>query len=319
MSMNAAVSLRQMRYFVAVAEELNFRIAAERLHITQPPLSRQMAELESALDLVLLTRNTRGVQLTAAGAEALQVFRTLLAQVDGALGRLSALGQALPRLRIGMLNWLDMRRLPALEQRLRSQGLAAGVDGMLMASHEAIAAVRAGKLDAAMVAAPIETQGLALTTLASLPLAALVPASSALARKRVLSLQDLNSVPPFFRFRRRISPLLYDHFDRQYRSHGFVPQQEAAAPEVIGVLARIGAGQGCTCMPMPLAVYRYAGVARRPLRERVTMDLALACGNHLAAPLAAGLVDAVRELLVPSVVSERPAVRSARRSTQRAA
>jgi LysR family transcriptional regulator, benzoate and cis,cis-muconate-responsive activator of ben and cat genes len=297
--MNNATSLRQMRYFVAVAEELSFRRAAERLHITQPPLSRQVAELEATLGVVLLRRDSQGVQLTAAGAQALQEFRALLAQADAALARVAALRDTLPRLRLGWLSWLDMDRLPAFEQRLQRQGLVAAVESHLLPSHEAVAAVRAGKMDAALVAAPIESQGLASSTLARLRLAALVPSQSVLAQRRVVSLRELNTVPPFHRFRRAISPLLYDHFDRQYREHGFVPQEEAAAPEVMGVLARIGAGQGCTCMPMPLAVRRYAGVTRRALRERVTMDLALVSSRSLAPALRAAVEEAALALVPP--------------------
>lgn len=292
----AAISLRQLRYFVAVAEECSFRRAAERLHITQPPLSRQIAELEAALGVTLLVRDTRHVRLSAAGALALQEFRALLAQADAACERVAAARDALPRVRLGLLNWLDLQQLPALEQRLQRQGLAAGLDTQALASHESVAAIRRGELDAAIVAAPIELHGLGSARVGELPLAAFVPAGSPLARKRRLSLHELNAEPPFYRFRRALNPALHDHFSRQYAAHGFVPRKEAPAPEVIGVFARIGAGQGCTCMPVPLAVHRYAGVVRRPLRERVTTDLALVWAPRLAAPVRALLLEAALRL-----------------------
>lgn len=286
-----------MRYFVAVAEERNFRAAAQRLHITQPPLSRAIADLESELGVVLLRRDSRSVALTAAGSEALRQFRDLLAQADRVVARLAALRESLPTLRLGLLNWLDINRLPELEGRLRRSGLVAGVECELMASHEAVSAVQRGTLDAALVAAPIECQGLWCMTLAQLPFSAWVPASSGLAKRRVLSLCDLNSAPPFYRFRRSINPLLYDHLDHQYGAHGFVPAQEVAASDVMGVLARIGAGQGATCIPTPLAVHRYAGVVRRPLRERITMDVALVCGDGLTDELKQVLAEGAGTLL----------------------
>lgn len=286
-----------MRYFVAVAEERNFRAAAQRLHITQPPLSRAIADLESELGVVLLRRDSRSVALTAAGSEALRQFRDLLAQADRVVARLAALRESLPTLRLGLLNWLDINRLPELEGRLRRSGLVAGVECELMASHEAVSAVQRGTLDAALVAAPIECQGLWCRTLAQLPFSAWVPASSGLAKRRVLSLCDLNSTPPFYRFRRSINPLLYDHLDHQYGAHGFVPAQEVPASDVMGVLARIGAGQGATCIPTPLAVHRYAGVVRRPLRERITMDVALVCGDGLTDELKQVLAEGAGTLL----------------------
>src|SRR5512139_2520758 len=110
--MNRTIDLRQLRYFVAVAEELNFRRAAERLHITQPPLSRQVGELERALGVQLLERNTKAVQLTPAGEVALQEFRTLLAACDAAMERVSNTKVAPKRrLRLGMVYWSDLAGL----------------------------------------------------------------------------------------------------------------------------------------------------------------------------------------------------------------
>jgi len=288
-AMTAAISLRQMRYFVAVAEECHFGRAAQRLHITQPPLSRQIADLEARLGVSLLAREARQVRVTAAGERALEEFRKLLAATQAALERLGALRDALPTLRLGLLNWFDLARLPALEHRLLREGLAARIESELMASHEAVAAVRAGRMDAALVAAPIETPGLEAVTLARLRMVALLPAKSPLARRRSLMLSDLNSEPPFYRFRRSISPLLWDHFDRQYRAQGFTPHEVAQAPELMGALARIGAGHGCTLAPEPLAVRHYAGVTRRRLKERVTLDVALVISPALEAPLRAAL------------------------------
>lgn len=291
------VTLRQLRYFVAVAEELSFRRAAERLHITQPPLSRQIAEMESALGLPLLLRDTRRVRLTPAGVAALADIQALLRQVDATLARVAAGAQTLPCVRLGVMNWIDLQALGSLEQQLRRQGLASGLEAPAAASHESVAAVRQGTLDAALVAAPIAAPGLHCQVLGSLRLAAFVPASSALARRRRLSLQDLNAVPPFYRFKRSVNPVLYDHFAQQYTHFGFKPEHEAPAPEVMGVFAKIGAGRGCTCMPVPLAVNRYAGVVRRPLRETVTMDVALVWPPNLAPALRDALLAAAGRLL----------------------
>jgi DNA-binding transcriptional LysR family regulator len=293
----AAVTLRQMHYFVAVAEERHFGRAAARLHLTQPPLSRQIAELEAALGVTLLAREPRQVRLTAAGERALAEFRTLLAATQASLARIGALREALPTLRLGLLNWLVLARLGALEQRLARSGLVAGVESELLASHEALAAVRAGRLDAAVVAAPAEVAGLEAARLAQLRMVAVLPARSPLARRRVLPLAALNDEPPFYRFRRTLNPPLWDHLDRQYRAHGFVPGRETPGPEVLDVLARIGSGHGCTLMPEPLAVRRHAGVARRPLKERVTIDLALVMSPALGPPLREALVAAAPMLM----------------------
>jgi DNA-binding transcriptional LysR family regulator len=295
--MNASISLRQLRYFVAVAEELSFRRAAERLHITQPPLSRQIAELEDALGLPLFWRDTRSVRLTPAGDAALQEFRTLLAQFDATVQSLRGAAAALPPIRLGVPNWIDLQGLAGIEQQLHRRGLAGHLQTRALPSHEAVAAVAAGRLDAAIVAAPVDLQGMQQVRLGQLRFAAFVPAASALARRRRLALADLNLVPPFYRFRRALNPLLWDHFARQFAAHGFTPLREAPAPDVMGVFAKIGSGRGCTCMPVQLAVHRYAGVVRRPLREAVTMDIALVHPPAQADERRAALTDGARQLI----------------------
>ena len=302
-----SVSLRQMQYFVAVAEERHFGRAAARLHLTQPPLSRQVAELEATLGMPLLLREPRQLRLTPAGEHVLKEFRKLLAATEASLRRLAGLRETLPTLRLGLLNWLDLHRLAALEQRLKRAGLVAGLHGDLRPSHEALAAVQAGRLDAALVAAPVDAPGLVQVPLGRLRMMAVLCARSPLAKRRTLALDDLNDEPPFYRFRRALHPRLWDHFELQYRRHGFRPRQESPGPEVMDTLARIAAGHGCTLMPEPLAVRRYAGVVRRPLREGVTMEVALVMSATLATPLRAALGDAAAMLMPKAALSRSPA------------
>jgi DNA-binding transcriptional LysR family regulator len=304
--MNRSVDIRQLRYFVAVAEEANFRRAAERLHITQPPLSRQVSELEHALGIPLLSRNTRRVQLTPAGEIAHREFAKLVAAFDATLERVAGQAAALPQLHLGVLYWFDLKGLPAFERALQASGLVSAVTVSTLNSHEAIKAVRRGALDAAVVAHPIETHGLNATVIGTVRLAAFVPASSPLARRRLLSLHDLNQQPPFFRFRRSVNPLLYEHFARQYESYGFRPSREAPAPEAMGVFAQIGAGRGCTCMPEAMATDRYRGVVARRLREAVFLELALVTPPRLEARLRDTLLKAARHLGPPKARRAAP-------------
>src|SRR6201997_5472552 len=83
--MDSVVELRQLRYFVAVAEELHFGRVAARLHMSQSPLSRAIRELERELGLVLFVRTTRRVELTSAGSLLLERSRRALAEIDGAI------------------------------------------------------------------------------------------------------------------------------------------------------------------------------------------------------------------------------------------
>jgi DNA-binding transcriptional LysR family regulator len=304
--MSRSIDLRQLRYFVAVAEELNFRRAAERLHITQPPLSRQVAELEAALGAALLERTTKSVQLTPAGQAALQEFRTLLAAFDAAMERV-AHTQAAPRrrLRLGMVYWSDLAGLADFEEAATATRLVTGVDVISLASHEAMAALKRGDLDAALVTGPQDTAGLAHRTLGRERHAAFVPQSHPLASKRRVSLHDLKQLPAFFRFRRADNPLLYDHFARQYAAIGFRHPHEAPAVGAMGLLAQIAAGRGGTIMPRAIAARPYPGVAVLELDEEITVDLLLVVGAHIDASIRQSVLDLGDRLIGPARAAPR--------------
>jgi DNA-binding transcriptional LysR family regulator len=325
--MSRSIDLRQLRYFVAVAEELNFRRAAERLHITQPPLSRQVAELEAALGAALLERTKKSVQLTPAGQAALQEFRTLLAAFDAAMERV-AHTQAAPRrrLRLGMVYWSDLAGLAAFEEAAIATRLVTGVDVISLASHEAMAALKRGDLDAALVTGPQDTEGLAHRTLGRERHSAFVPQSHPLASRHRVSLHDLKELPAFFRFRRADNPLLYDHFARQYAAIGFRHPHEAPAVGAMGLLAQIAAGRGGTIMPRAIAARPYPGVAVLELDEEITVDLLLVVGAHIDASLRQTVLDLGARLIgperaAPATVApspRRPRAATAKRRARRA-
>jgi DNA-binding transcriptional LysR family regulator len=322
--MNRAIDLKQLRYFVAVAEELNFRRAAERLHITQPPLSRQISDLEAALGVPLLARTTKAVKLTPAGQAALPEFRALLAAFDAAMDRV-ARTQAAPkrRLRLGMVYWSDLAGLSAFEGALIATGLATGVDVMSLATHESMAALKRGELDAALVTGPLDTGGLAQRTVGRERHVAFVPQAHALAGQARISMHDLKQLPAFFRFRRVDNPSLYDHFSRQYAAIGFRHPTEAPAVGAMGLLAQIAAGRGGTIMPRAIAARPYPGVTALELAEEISVDLLLVVGAHVDAALRDALLDLGPALVgtgnaVPAVVAAGRVRRRSAASASRA-
>jgi DNA-binding transcriptional LysR family regulator len=143
--------LRQLRYFVAVAEELNFTRAAQRLHIAQPPLSAAIRQLEQQLGVALLERTTREVRLTAAGTLLLERGTELLAQADAVFAAVRAVEKApVGRLAIGVAPTARFGLAPELFAACASQ--APGI--MLYPREDATGALlrdlRAGRLDAVL-------------------------------------------------------------------------------------------------------------------------------------------------------------------------
>lgn len=277
-----SIDLRQLRYFVAVAEELSFRRAADRLHITQPPLSRQIAALEAALGVPLLERDTRMVRLTAAGEAAQREFARLLQRFDEGIARVVAVQPAARRkLRIGVLWWADLTSFAPFEQALSKATGIRAIEPVVGQSAELMAQLRRGEIAATMVVLPYPTEGLRLHPVARVPHAALIPASHPLARRRALRLRDLEALPPFLRFRRRDNPSLYDHFSALYRASGFRPPREELAQGTVATLSQIAAGRGCTVMPRAAARRSHPGVVARRLIDDVHVDVAIAAADGL--------------------------------------
>lgn len=277
---------RQIRYFLVLAEELNYRRAAERLHLTQPPLSRQIAALEAALGVSLFDRDTVGTRLTAAGQVAKREFTRALRGVDAAVQVVIATAPPLPAsFRLGLPWWGDLSRLGAFERALRASVPMPAIETSPGHSADLLAAVLRGELAAAVVTLPIDLQGLRHCVVARLAHVALLPSTSALARKRVVSLADLATLPAFLRFQRRDNPSLWAHYQRLYDAAGFVPRKLLAASDPSVTIPQIAAGQAATVMPAVIARQRYPGVSIRRLKDPVHVEVALVWSTGLGPAL----------------------------------
>jgi DNA-binding transcriptional LysR family regulator len=175
---SGTMELRHLRYFVAVAEELHFSRAAERLHIAQPAVSQQIRTLEAELGVRLLNRTKRTVSLTDAGAVLLAEARRLLEQVEVARLALQEVSDGnAGRLRIGY----TPASLPASVRRALKDVATSTADLRIVLepgfAHALIAAVRNERLDAAIVSLPCPTTGLRTTHLGHERTVAAVPVS----------------------------------------------------------------------------------------------------------------------------------------------
>lgn len=276
-----SVDIRQLRYFLVLAEELNFRRAAARLHITQPPLSRQIVALESALGVALFERPAAGTRLTPAGERARVVFAAAVQAFDDALRAVAGAGGPGPsRLRVGLPWWADMSHFGRFEAALREAEGMTEVHAVTASSLELQQMLLRHELDAALITMPQDLQGLAHRPLARVPHVALVPAASPLAKKRALRLRDLQGLT-FLRFPKHQHPALWQHFQRQYEAAGFRPSREAAAPGSTATLSQIAAGRGATVMPAVFARQRLPGVAARRLLDEVFVEVHVVFADNL--------------------------------------
>ncbi|MGW0771076.1 LysR family transcriptional regulator [Streptomyces sp. NPDC002676] len=190
------LEVRELRYFIAVAEELNFSRAAQRLGMAQPPLSKAIAQMESRLGVRLLERTTRQVRLTNAGQVLLDQARIAVDAVHAAARRARRAGQPTPQLVVAVKPGGDAGLLREILAAYRGTGSHLPPPEVVVGgSGEPIAMLRDGRADVALLRSPFDAQGLDSQTLVVEPRLAVLPAAHRLAGRRRLRLTDLKGEP----------------------------------------------------------------------------------------------------------------------------
>ena len=271
------MELRHLRYFIAVAEELHFRRAAERLHVAQPAVSEQIRKLEAELGVTLLNRTQRSVALTASGAVLLEEARRVLRQADVATrAARSAREQELGRLRVGYL----VDALPAcIPQALAAfRDAAPGIEVLLESgpSLRLAADVRRGVLDLAIVCLPAAVRDLRTTSLGEERAICAVPAGDHLADGHRLTPERIGE-RPLVLLPRIQNPAFYDGVIATWRGAGLTPMPvDATEPHVVQALLAVAAGAGVAILPASAAQRASVpGVRLLPLEPGPTCEIAV--------------------------------------------
>ncbi|WP_405580514.1 LysR substrate-binding domain-containing protein [Streptomyces sp. NBC_01092] len=253
------MELRTLRYFVAVAEELHFGRAAARLHMSQPPLSRAVRQLESDVGATLLHRSPAGVTLTPAGATLLDEARALLDQADRVRVRVATAAGA-RTLTVGFLGDSTDRgatrlaaayrgRHPGVEVRIRESDLTDPTCGL-----------RAGLVDVALTRGPFDVTGLTVHELRADPVGAVLRADDLLARRDRLTLADLAG-RRWFRFPPGTDPLWQAYWNGGERREGPVVRGVQECVQAVLWNGTVGMAPLGHEMPEELAVVPIADMA----------------------------------------------------------
>lgn len=279
------MELRHLRYFVAVAEALHFRRAAEKLGIQQPPLSMQIRQLEAEIGTPLFRRAQRRIELTDAGHSFLEDARGILASAQSATGRArkAALGEH-GRLRVGMINSAPFH--PLILRILRDyRDLYPGVWMTLdeTSTPELAERIRAQSLDLAFVRPLLdETPGLVTDHLFDEPVLVALPRGHPLSRRRTVPLGAL-SLEPFVLFSRPVGSGLYDQIISACHRAGFSPRVTQEASQVTSIVNLVAAGLGVSLVPASMQKIHSEGIAYRPLANDAPvaqMSLIYRRGDH---------------------------------------
>src|SRR4051794_19345248 len=265
----AAMELRHLRYFVAVAEELHFRRAAERLHVAQPAVSEQIRKLEDELGVRLLNRTHRSVSMTDAGAALLTEARRVLHQAEGArLAVRGARDRATSRLRIGYAPAALPASVPRALQRLASSTAQLEISLDPGSWLDLLEAVRGEQLDAAIVSLPAPTAGLRVTPLADQPIVVALPVGDRRATESAIRLDQM-APERIVVLPREASRPVYDAIVAGCRAAGLSPELvEMPDGNVEQALLAVAAGAGMALLPDCVSE-RYAapGIRFVPLED----------------------------------------------------
>ncbi|SFB65161.1 DNA-binding transcriptional regulator, LysR family [Rhizobium sp. NFR07] len=261
------MELRHLRYFIAVAEEGNFRRAAERIGIAQPPLSSQIKDLEDELEVQLFRRLPRGAALTEAGeaflAEVIVIFRQVEFAKQMALrGAAGEFG----RLRIGFTGSAAFNELvPKIIRSFRKAYPSVALTLAELNTRQLLDQIRSRSIDAAFIRpGPTSPDGIKITMVAEEPMMVVLPTGHRLAKEYAIPLSSLQD-EPLVLHSRELGPDLYDEVIEGFRRSGVDPVIGQIAPQITSIANLVAVELGVSIVPAPLSAINVPGVVFLPI------------------------------------------------------
>ncbi|MEG3879211.1 LysR family transcriptional regulator [Microcoleus sp. herbarium7] len=260
------MELRHLRYFIAVAEELNFTRAADRLHMAQPPLSQQIQQLETELGFQLFRRTKRRVVLTEAGQVFFEESQKILQQVDRAiqLAQQTSRGE-LGQLTVGFVSSAAHNVVPAILQAFRTLHPAVKLELREMTTNEQLQRLQEGQIDIGFIRPPV-ADGINSEVVFREPLIVALPQAHRMAQNTKVELRQL-ATEPFILFPRSLAPGLYDPIVSFCQQAGFSPIAGQEALQMQTIVSLVAAEIGVAIVPESMQNFQRCGVVYKPLQE----------------------------------------------------
>ena len=243
------MDLRHLTYFLVLAEELHFGRAAERLHISQPPLSRMIQLIENDLGVLLFERTKRSVKLTSAGIELMQDAKQMVLQMQTVKKRLSIFSKGeTGTLKIGYVGAVMHTELPMLLSSFARSFPHITLQFEEQTNNNLVHGLNNGTLDIAFVRTWLHTGNLRETVILNEPFVVVLPFKHRLATKRRVSAKDLKD-EDFITFTRDCGPTIFDSFLALCSNAGFTPNILHHASQLNAVLRLVESGFGVSLLP----------------------------------------------------------------------
>ncbi len=292
------LELRQLRYFVAVAEECHFGRAAARLHMTQPPLSQAIQSLEATLGTLLFARTRRSVALTAAGTALLPEARRILQQTAALpdLARRAASG-ATGSMALAFVSIADYSVLPPLLREFRERSPLVQIELREATTDVQEDELLQGHIDAGILIPPLSDKArgeLDYLSVTREPLVLAAP-QGALGKRKSATLEDAADLPLIV-FPRRIAPGFHDAILGCFRDAGLTPRIGQEAIQMQTIVGLVSAGMGMALVPQSVSNLQRPGVEYKTLPETgVRVETGLAWRRDNDSPVLASFLELVRK------------------------
>lgn len=275
------IELRHLRYFLAVADTLHFGRAAERLCMSQPPLSQAIQQLEDALGVAVFERHSRKVALTPAGQALLAPARQLLADLHAAIGAAQAAARGeCGLLRVAYVGSAVFSVLPAIVARFHADFPEVELQLQEAPPDAQLAGLRSGQLDAGLVRPASPQAGLCCDVLLDEPTWLALPSRHPFTRREALSLAELSGAPFI-----TIDAADGGHMLELYRRADFQPRIVQHVRDLHTGFALVAAGLGLLFIPRSASRQPRPGVACRPTLDAPQLDLCLLTPDPARSPI----------------------------------
>jgi DNA-binding transcriptional LysR family regulator len=243
------MELRHLRYFLKVAEELHFGKAAEKLFITQPPLSRQIKQLEEELGVMLFERSKKRVRLTAQGLYLKEEAAKVLAQIESMRNHLPLIEEgAEGAIKIGYVGSAMHSILPAVFAEIRRSLPGIHMSLTELKNLDQIAGLKYGNIDIGFIRAPITMEGLDIQPIYSETLSVIVPQAHPSGHSKSFHVAELAG-EPFIAFCRECAPGLFDSIIGLCNRAGFSPRIVHESSQVNSIVRLVESGLGYSIVP----------------------------------------------------------------------
>ncbi|MBD2037025.1 LysR family transcriptional regulator [Leptolyngbya sp. FACHB-321] len=293
------MELRHLRYFVAVAEELHFNRAAERLHIAQPPLSQQIKQLEVELGVELFDRRTkRQVQLTEAGQVLLQATYRILAQVEQATSDTQRAGRGeTGTLVVGFTSTVVYDILPAILSQYQQQFPNVNLVLRELTTTQQEEALQNHQIEVGFCHPPLKNENLELESILQESLVVALPEVHPLACETTIPIDSL--VDEFFiLFPRHLGSGFYDQIVSFCQQANFSPKVVQEAVQMQTIIGLVSANMGVALVPASLQNLQRAGVVYKPLAGATPqVEIAIAWRSDNVTPVLRKFLLAVKQYM----------------------